>query len=360
MKNIKRILSFITVITMLLTVTGCHKKNEIAIKAKDLEFTSAYYMCSLITADSLAKSKINENLTEEEAQKEVDYYSQKIDGKKFEKWVKDEALDSIKEIAAVKLLCKENKLELDKETIESAEYYADYYWTQYGYSALYEPNGVSKKTFTEFMKDSYYSNKYFDFIYGKDGQKELNSQEVVNKIYDNFIIADVLQATFTSEMQDTDKQALKAKLDGYVNDLKNGKKTFEQVYNEYNNVTEENHQHSEDEDVPKDEYAQILGAKDTGYDSEYYSKIKDMAIGEVNLLSLENDAGYILVIKQDITADEYYAKNLDSTARHLMKDEEFEKSIKDYCKKFELDVNKYAVNQFKVKKIVQPDYSNAY
>ena len=45
---------------------------------------------------------------------------------------------------------------------------------------------------------------------------------------------------------------------------------------------------------------------------------------------------------------------LDNYARHSLKDEEFEKTVSDYVKDLKADVNKYAVSQFKVKKIVEP------
>lgn len=356
-------------LAILLTFAGCHKKDEIAVTAGDVEFTSAYYMAALIDADSAAKSKVHEELTEEEQQAEsIDYYSKKIDGKKYETWVKDTALANLKEIAAYKLLCAEKKLELSDDQKTEAQTYAGYYWSSYGYSMYYEPNGVSQATYTKYMTDSYYSSLYFDHIYAKDGEKEIAAKDVKSEIYKQFIIADMLSASYESEATDDQKAALKKQLNGYVKDLKNGKKTFEEVYNEYNKVEEteeEEHDHEHEEDAeetkePKDTYAQILGSKDTVYANDQYETVKKMKTGEVKLIELEDGTGFILAVKQDIKADDYYLDSLDSTARHLIADEEFEKTIDEYVKTFELNVNDYAVNQFKVKKIVEPDYSSMY
>ena len=79
-----------------------------------------------------------------------------------------------------------------------------------------------------------------------------------------------------------------------------------------------------------------------------------MATGEVKLIELDDNAGLVLAVKQDITADSYYLDTLDMTTRHLIADEEFEKDIKDYAAKMEYDINNYAVKQFKVKKIKEP------
>ena len=415
MKNIKRIAAVVLVLVMTLAITACHKKNEIAVTAKDVEFTSAYYMCALLEADSAAKSKVQETLSSEEAAGEIDYYSKKIDDKDYKTWVKDEALATLKEIAAYKLLCAENKVELDSELKASAESMANYYWS-YGNSLYYEPNGVSYETYKKFMVDTYYSEAYFNHLYGEGGEKEISADDIKKELYDKYMIVDPIQAAFEEGMTDEEKTALKKQLDGYAEALNKGTKTFEEVYNEYNKVTteetdkkddattsntsssdktssgstsdstssnntssdatssdatssdattsdkkEETEEEEEEEKQPepKDSYAQVIGAKDTSYEFEYFDQVKEMKIGEAKVIELSDNAGYLLVVKQDIKADEYYLTDMDSVIRHALKDEEFTSIIDDYKKTFELDVSKYAINQFKVDKIKQPDYSNA-
>ena len=46
---------------------------------------------------------------------------------------------------------------------------------------------------------------------------------------------------------------------------------------------------------------------------------------------------------------------LDIYARHTLKDEEFENTISDYCKELKADISKYAVSQFKVKKLTDSE-----
>ena len=52
MKLMKNIIAVVIVFVMAFSVTGCHKKNEIAVTANGFEYTSAYYMCALINADN--------------------------------------------------------------------------------------------------------------------------------------------------------------------------------------------------------------------------------------------------------------------------------------------------------------------
>lgn len=357
MKNIKRVFALALVLVMALTVAACHQKDEVAVKIGDVEFTSAYYMCALINADSEAKSKVQEELSEDESTEDVDYYSKKIDDKDFVTWVEDTAMDSLKEIAAYKTLCKENDLEISEEDAANAENYASYYWSSYGYSAYFEPNGVGESTYTQYMKDSYYASVYFEHLYGEGGEKEIAADTVKTKMYDNFVIADIIEVSF-SEKSDDEITALKDKIKGYAADLKNGKKTFEEVYKDYNGTTDETEDTAEsDEPQPKDKYASILGAEDTVYASDQYETVKAMATGEVKVIELDDDAGLVLAVKQDITADSYYLDTLDMTVRHLIADEEYEKDIKDYAAKMDCEVNNYAVKQFKVKKIKEPSAS---
>ncbi len=357
MKNVKRVFALALVLVMALAVAACHPKDEVAVKIGDLEFTSAYYMCALINADSEAKSKVQEELSEDESTEDVDYYSKKIDDKDFVTWVEDTAMDSLKEIAAYKTLCKENNLEITEEDLQNAETYASYYWSSYGYAAYFEPNGVGQSTYTQYMKDSYYSGLYFEHLYGAEGEKAIDAETVKTKLYDNFIIADLIQVSFTSKTDD-EITALKEQINGYAEDLKKGNKTFEEVYKDYNGTAEETEEETEsDESQPKDKYASILGAEDTAYASEQYETVKAMATGEVKVIELDDNAGLVLAVKQDITADSYYLDTLDMTVRHLIADEEYEKDIKDYAAKMDCEVNNYAVKQFKVKKIVEPSAS---
>ncbi|MBR6509635.1 MAG: hypothetical protein IKT38_03415 [Clostridia bacterium] len=359
MKNVKRILALVLIMIMALSVTGCiHKKNEIAVKIGDVEFTSAYYMCALLEAESAGRTEVSNALTEKgEYSADIDYSKQKIGDKKFETWVKDTAIDKLKEIAAWKLLCKENKIEADKEMIKNAESNVTFYWDYYGYSAYYGSNGVSKETYTEYIKDSVYKETYFEKLYGKDGKKEIAADKVKSTIYENYLIANVLEASYEENSTDAQKALLKTKFEEYAKWLRDGSKTFEEVYLTHNNQTAEDHKHDteSDEPAPKDPHASVLAFdKSLSYASGDYETAKALKVGEVKVIETEDKTGVKLILKQDITADAFYLTELDMDARHTMKDEEFEKEIKNYVKKLDADVSKYATSQFKVDKIVYP------
>ena len=356
MNMFKRIIALVLICIMALSFTACHKKNEIAVKIGDVEFTSAYYSCALVMCDSQARSKVNENLTEiEKTTSNIDYYAKKVDGKKFVDWVEDETISQLTDIAAYKLLCKENKIKLDNEKVKEAKSNAEYLWES-GYASYLEINGVSLNTFTNYQLDLLYADVYFESIYGKGGSKEIAEDKVKTELYDKFVIANLLTVNFSQETE-AQKSEVKTKLDTFAEELKTGKKTFKQVYNEYYGIedtAEEEHDHEEGK-APLDEYATIVGHKDSNYANDRFDEIKAMANKEVKIIALDNSTGYILAVKGDITADPYYLENLDLQARLLLVKDEFEKEIDAYAKKLNVDINKYALSQFKVKKINFPE-----
>ena len=359
MKLMKKLIALVIVCIMALSITGCHKQNEIAVTVNGYEFTSGYYMCALVNAYTEGQSTVYES---KENKTDINYFKEKIDGKEFSVWVKDRAIDLLEEIATYKKLCDDNKVKIDDEVKANAENNAYYMWSMYGYSALFEPNGVSYETYKKFTLDSYCQTLYFEHLYGEKGEKEIAAAEVEKKLYETFIIADLIDVTFGEETAEK-KAETKTKLEGYLNDLTSKKKTFEEVYKLHNNITDEEDKKEEDdkEDAetlkPLDEYAQVLGAKDSGYDHDYFDDINKMATNEIKLITKKDNAGYLLVVKKDIKTDPYYRDSLDMTVRHLLKDADFEKDMEKLFKEAKADINSFAVDRFKVKNIKEPSYS---
>ena len=359
MRFLKNAAIIMLVAILCLGCTACHPKNEVAVTVGEYEFTSGYYLCTLIFADMEARGKVDEKLAEDEdydATKEVNYLKQKIDKKDFSEWVKDTAMDNLKLIANYKAECKKADLKLDDEKTANAEYMAEYYWSSYGYASLFEPNGVSAATFKEYMKDSYYSDLYFQHIYGAEGEKAISADDVRNTISSKFALANILEGSF-AEMQDADKTAAKDKFAAYEKELREGKRTFEEIYKEHNQIKDEEATESTDtqEKKPLDEYASLIGNEDTNYASDRFEEIAALKVDEIKLITLEEDAGLLLVVKKDVIADPYYIESLDSDARYIIAGDGFEEDMKKAADKLDTKVNDYAVDRLKVKNITYPE-----
>lgn len=359
MKNIKRIVCLVMVLCLCIGLSACHKKNETAVKVGSLKFTSGYYACVLFFTDSEARSKVEEQLEEKgESTENINYYKQKIDGKSYVDWVKDETISKIKRIAATKLYCKENKLTPGEDESQVSSY-AEYYWDQ-GYSSVLTENGVSKETYIKYMTDLSYEDLYFNHIFGADGEKALTEEQLTEELSKNYAIADMLDVDF-ADMEDDEKTSKTEQLNGYLDELTKGTRTFEEIYHEYNGSEhEEEAQSTEDaESKPLDEHATFIGNKDTDYSNDYFDEIYAMKTDEVKIIDKADDAGKILVVKKDVVSDPYYLKTYDSVLRHAIADEDFDKVVEEYVKSLEFKEYTKATGRFNVKKIYYPETTSA-
>lgn len=363
MKLFKKAVALLGAVAILLTFAGCHKKNEVAVTVNGVEFTSAYYMCAFLDADSQARNKIDEKAMEDDkidTSKDGYYYSQKIDGKKYQEWVKDTAIESLKKIAAYKIKCDENKLKISNDDKLGVEQYASYYWSN-GYGAMYEPNGVSFETYKKYMLDSYYTQEYFEFLYGKEGKNAVSEDDIKKFLGENYLIANVLY-TDLSQLKDEEKTEKVKTINGYADQLKAGTLTFEDAYykehpSEKKEETTTTTEADKDKLVQKDKFATVMGSDKTQetYQDEFYAEAKKMAVGEVKVIEEKDGSAITILVKGDIMADPYYLENYDMTVRHDLKDKEYEKAIDEFVKTLKADVNSYAVDRFKAKKLVYPE-----
>lgn len=361
MNTLKRLAAVLLVGIMILSVSACHPKDETALTIGDVKITSALYMCALINADSEAKTKIDEEKADETSSdtstttETTDYYSEKIDDKDFTTWVKDRALEICLEYAAYETKAAENNLTLTEDQQTELDRAVEYYWSYYGYSTLYEPNGVGKETFKRSIKSSYLASAYFLSIYDTDGTNPVSADEVKTAIEGNFVIADVLTVSLSSQTDD-EKATLKTKFEDYEKKLKSGT-SFEDIYNDYYEIEEDTSSSSDtsstdETKTPEDKYATVLGSEDTDYSDDNYATVKEMAINEVKLV--ETDDALTLLVRKDLFGDEYWVENLNTPALTLLKGDEFDADVEEFTKTLTVKKNNYAINRFNVKKIVYP------
>lgn len=358
MNTLKRFFAAVLCLALMITCfTGCHKKGEIAVTIGDVEFTSGYYACALVFADTEARGAVEEELSKDgELPENIKYWNYKVENTDYVEWVEKTTLDSLKEIAAIKTLCKEAEVKLDEETEALAKSNADMLWDSYGYSVLMEANGVGKETFVNYMRDTYLSDTYFKHLYGKGGEKEIAADKLSKQLTDNYVLVNKIEVSF-SGLKDEEITEKKNKLAGYEASLKDGSKTFEQIYLDYNNIKEDDHKHEEakeDEKLPQDQHASILGAKETTYESDHFDAAKAMTVGEVKLITLDDDEGLVLLVKKDIAADPYYLEDMDSILRQDLEGDNYDADVEESAKKLECKINESSTKQFKVKKITYP------
>lgn len=365
MKVIKKIAAAILVLVLAMTAIGCHPKNEIAVTIDGYQYTSAYYMCVFLDAYSEALGLASASLTEAEqktASTEV-LISKKIEEKDFNTWTKDRTIELLKEITYYKSMCAKSKVDYTKEERAAIESQTETYWTQednYGIKAvdIYEPNGVYLQTYKQYVLDSGYADLYFKHLYGEGGSKEVPVEDLKKEFYANNLLANVLNVDFNNYESDEERDEVKKKFDGYAKKIEKGKMTFEEAFNDHNNIkTEESKEDTKkeetetDSNMPKDSSAILL---DSTYD--FYEEVKKMKVGDVKVFENEYQTTIHLVVKKDLKADDYYLKANDLTLRQTLKQDEFLTQSSEKAAKLTADINSFAVDRFKVKNIKEPEY----
>ncbi len=354
MKHLKGFLSAVLVICLLFSLSGCHKKGEIALSADGYDITAGMYSYYLTMADSDAKGIISSSDEYDVSAKGFSYLKQSIDGKSFSTYVKDLAITKCLESIVYQKLCDDNNITLTDEMKENGNYQAELYWDYYGYSSVMEANGVSLDTYKKAVLNTLYSDAYFKHLYDKDGEKAISDKEISDTLVDKFTAAYVLTKDYSSDSS-ADATKLEKEFDEYKARLEKGE-DFEKIYNEYNGIKEEDtkEEEKEDNDTPaaEDELIQILGAEDTFVEFAHFEKVKSLKENAIEVIHDTTNKQLYLIVKKDITKDSYYKDEyLKTEIMYLLKGDEYDKLIDTEVEALKYETNSFVTNLFKVKNI---------
>ncbi len=333
---------------------GCHVKNETAITIGEIKIKSSTYSCALTQAYQEGISKVEEEESAKESSEHNHndgYMKEKIGKKSFGDWVKNRADEICKEYAAVYTLAKTNKISLSDDELSQISQTAEYYWTNYGLEELYGSLGVSKDTYEGFMGYTSLKEKVFTTLYGENGSKAVDKAEVTSTLYSQHNTAEILKKTFSDGESADD---VKAQYQGYVDRLNAGE-SFKSIYCEVNNTTEEELDEqmasyaASDSEQPANSLEQVVGSVGTDYENDLFDTVKNLEVGQATLYS--DDSYCAVIVKTDITKDDYYKDNLYNSALRYLKGDEYDKLIEDTYKALDFKESKYATRRFKVKDV---------
>ncbi len=352
MKKLKRLFALILCVTLMVACfAGCHEKGEIAVTADGVEFTSGYYACVLVYCDTQARSIVEDSISVNGTiPADIVYWDFTVENTDYVKWVEDTTVETLKQIATVRNACKKAGISLSEEQKSEIQLQADNNWESVG--VYMEKNGVCKDTFVEYITDLYLSDEYFKYLYGEGGESGISAEDVMAQMQEHYVLVNGLQISFTYLTDDEQEQS-RQQFAEYEAALKDGSKTFEEVYLDVYNESAEDHQHGDSDDgsQPIDPHASLLSDTNSSYASEYFETAQKMELDAVKLITLADDAGLILMVKKDITADPYYLEALDITLRKELKYDEFITNLAATASGVKYEIDNFSVGQFDVKKI---------
>lgn len=383
MKTMKTMLAALLAAVLLLSLAACHPANETAVTVGDTQVPAGIYLCALIQADGEGRNKVDSAKAAESTDStasttsgsstatEIDYYDEKIDDTDFTKWVKDYAMKIVTEYAVYTDLFNKAGLKLDEATLKEIDSAVDYYWNTYGYSEIYEPNGVSFASYKEFYTYSYRVREYFMSIYGEGGAKEIAADELNKAISDNFAVAKVLTVSYnttdsdgkTTTLSDDEIQAIKDRVATYGPKLEGGE-SFKKLYLTEHPETSENTTETKtdaDENTTTD-YCSIFVSEAAQpfcssqyYSYEYFEEVKALQVGKAYTAHNTDDNYSVVLYKaQDVLSYTDYQDSLKETAMYILKQEEFEADVQTIIDGTKVSTNDYAIDRFKPKNIEYP------
>lgn len=357
MKTIKRtVCAVLALILIACTFSGCHQQGEVAMTfgegSSKVEITSALYLCNLIQAyqegmsevdAALAETEESEETAEDTAEEQVDYLKQKIDGKDFTEWVEEKAMENLKKYAAVQTAIKDSGVTLTDEQETEVATYTDYYWNTYGYSTVYEKNGVGYETFKTFRRSSTQEYAYFDSIYGTGGGKEVAKKEIMAHLKEHYVPVNVVafskyDNTTGEAIDETEVATMKKKFTNYADQLDAKEISFAKVYEAINGAAE---------DGSDPDYSSYVGDEETDYAIDDFKKVKKL--GNKKCVVIEDDYGIYLYQKLKIDDENY--QELQSSVVYSLKNDEFQEEILRIGNDLKLEKNNYALKRLKVKNI---------
>ena len=298
---------------------------------------------------------------------EVNYIDRVIEKKKYSEWVKDRAVELVKNYAAIQHFLDEFDLELSSEDSQELESYIEYYWTGTAMKQLCEANGVSFNTFKKVFTVNYSRSLVFEYYYHEGGPKAVKNDEVVKAIHENFMTAQTLRASLYNEqgqrLADEEIESIRTAFNNYKTKFDNKEMSFDDIYVNYNGSSLLNSDKSSADDSKsdkeasaKDPYAVVYGPDGTSSENANYQQLLEMKIGESRIF--ETNDTLLFAIKTDIKSDPYYetAETTVDDAIIFLKSDEFTEHLKEESKTLSYKEFDFAVNRFKVKNIDYSDY----
>ena len=218
MKIFKKAVALLLCVAFVFTLAACHGKDEVAISSGDYKITSAMYSYYLVIADGEAKKKVDESAdTKAEG---FSYYKQTIDGKKFEDYVKDLALEKCLYHITLQKLADETGVKLDDEATKGYKSTAEYYWN-YGYSTVMLENGVAFSTYEKIMLNDALYALLFEDKYGEKGKEAISDKDIAAALSDNYAGVYMLSIDYSDD-EKADTAKLKEELKKYQERLDKG------------------------------------------------------------------------------------------------------------------------------------------
>lgn len=300
---------------------------------------------------------------------ETDVLDITIEDKPSKDWINDEAIEDMREYAAVEKKFAELGLAFENNEEKAASNTVDQWWEYVG--EYFESIGVSKQSYYDVVLNSQKRAAIFDYYYADGGEKAVSDEDIKNYLLENnarikFIRMELKDGE-GNLLKSDGKAELKKMAEDYIERAKGGE-SFEAIEDEYNeyyaNLVAEASGTAADEgaDVPEDtetageeteriSYGTIV-SKDSAIPSAKVAEtVFDGSLNVGDYTIVEEDEVWYIVHRIDLFEDPSYLDSQKDSVRREMKGDEFDAAVSSWTEGQNVTVNEAAVKRYKLEKL---------
>ena len=232
------------------SVTGCSSSTDYSLTANGKKVNAGVYINYILNEMT---TQMYQMYYTGEIQDISECFTKQVEGQDFITYVKDKALESTKEFAAVQAKFDELGLSLSSEDTESIETSISNAWNTQ--KDFYEYQGVSRESLKQCSELSYKKTALFDHFYSADGTEAVTDETIQQYVNDNYIrykIVAIPKSTETEEeAKNKENEELKALWEQYIKEAEElDFAGFDKVIGEYDEYkkqkTEENNKKTDE------------------------------------------------------------------------------------------------------------------
>lgn len=343
MKRFKKIAAVLLAAVMLASTAACSSDKSWAAKneSNSLTVPVGSYIYDLYAAYYSASSKVSDS--------SKDVLKQKIDNKDATTWIREKALNSVKEIFVIDQKMKDLKLSLTDAEQSTVKSNTDTFWNSY--QSTLEGFGIAKSSYQ--LAATEYGAKYqkvFNAVYGKGGSKAVPDDELKSffeKNYTDFsyVLCKLYKTdssgNYSASLSDDEKKKAEAEFNGYVSKISAGTMTLQQAADAYKSV---------DSNIAVQSETSDLKTNTAGYPDDLIKLLDGMKAGETKAAEISDGYLYILVTKNDITKKTDEQMKTDSGRSGLLADYKGKEFSDEISKEADtltgVTVNEKAINSY--------------
>ena len=215
---------FALVLALCLALTACNSGRDTAsIASYDGKTVPAgVYLYSLTSAYGEAAAKRDDT--------EGELLSGTVEGVPAADWIRDDALNIVKEFVGAEQLYAQQGLSFDEATAAEIKSSQDSMWNYYG--STLEDKGIARSSLDAVVENIYKRSAVLHALYGEGGEQELTDEELRAYYSDNYRRVEML-AVMKAGVADEDKETVAGLLDSYYDRAVAGEEMLTLIAEEY-------------------------------------------------------------------------------------------------------------------------------